>query len=222
MAVADEPLVDLDARLAQRSHVALLTVGAGDEAEQVLRRLAHEPDAPMPEIEEVLRGQPTTGAVVDAHAGEVGAGGVEEHRRVPRRGEHLGIVVSERERDDDERVERVALRQPGHLLAALTGWRDVEEHDVEIVRLQARHDAAQPLVRRRFVEERDQHAHLAAAPIGLCAPLAHVTDFLHGLLDLQPHLRADAGVLVQYPRDGADAHTGMGSDLSEGGHRWKL
>jgi hypothetical protein len=40
---------------------------------------------------------------------------------------------------------------------------DVVQHDLEAVRLQRLHDAAQALVRRRLVEERHQHADEALA-----------------------------------------------------------
>ena len=82
---------------------------------------------------------------------------VDQHDRERRVGEPVALVGPQRERDDDQTVELTSWNFQ-QTAAGAVGGVDVVQHDLEPVQLQRPDDAAQALVRRRLVEERDEHA----------------------------------------------------------------
>ena len=73
---------EVDAGRRERLEVALLAAGAGDEPERIVGRLADEPDATMPEVDEVAGRYSSAVAVVDGDAGETLPPRVDENGRV--------------------------------------------------------------------------------------------------------------------------------------------
>ena len=67
-----------------------------------------------------------------------------------------GLDLQQRHRDDDERLEVALPWKFQQLGTGLTGRLDVVQDDVEVVRLQPRHQPDEALQRRRLVEERHQ------------------------------------------------------------------
>ena len=100
------------------------------------------------------------------------------------------------------------------------GGVDVVQHDLETVRLQRLHDAAQALVRGRLVEERHQHADeslaLRPAPGGRTGRA--VVQFLHRGMHLGPRRRADLIAAVEHARHRPDAHPCPSRNVGNGCH----
>ena len=161
-AVLDVAAVEGDARVGEGVGVAVLAMPTRHEAEGVALRLTDERDAFVAERQQVLGGDPSAVAVVDHDAGQRRVRGVDQHRRELRHGEAVALVGTQRERDDDQTLELVPWNFQQAAMGAI-GRVDVVQHDLETVRLQRLHDAAQTLVRRRLVEERHQHADEALA-----------------------------------------------------------
>jgi hypothetical protein len=156
-AVLDVPAVERDPCVSERVGVSVAAVPARHESEGIALRLTDERDPYVAEREEVLGRDPTTVAVVDHNARQRRMRGVDQHRRELRHGDAVALVGAQRERNDDQPVELVAwnFHQPA---PGAVGGVDVVQHDLEAVRLQRLHDAAQALVRGGLVEERNQHA----------------------------------------------------------------
>ncbi len=136
--------------------VPRFAVPAGDEAERVALRLADERDALVAQRQEVFGGDPAASAVVDDDARHRRVHRVDQHDRELRVGEPVTLVGAQRERDDDQPIELCPWKFHQASPGAIRGV-DVVQHDLEAVRLQRPHDAAQALVRGGLVEVRHEH-----------------------------------------------------------------
>ena len=161
-AVFDVAAVEGDAGVGERVGITVLAMPARHEAEGVALRLTDERDAFVAERQQVLGGDPSAVAVVDHDARQRGVRGVDQHRRELRHGEAVALVGTKWQREDDQTLELVPWNFQQAAMGVI-GRVDVVQHDLEVVRLQRLHDAAQTLIRRRLVEERHEHSDEALA-----------------------------------------------------------
>ena len=164
------------------------------------------------------RDAPTV-VVVDHDARQRRVRRVDQDGRELRHREPVAFIGPQRQRDDDQPVELMAwnFHQPA---PGAVGRVDVVQHDLETMRLQRLHDAAQALVRGGLVEERDQHTDEALTPGPGASGRAcgAIVQLLHRGMDLRPRRRADLMTAVEHARHRPDAHPCPSSNVGNGRH----